>query len=111
MTRVLAIALLLRNLLKGALSSGLTTAWVILRRPGGTRPGFARLPYGDLSDGAATLLGALITLTPGTTAVDIDLERREILLHLLDMGQKEATFEAVERDFLVPVRALSGGGR
>jgi multisubunit Na+/H+ antiporter MnhE subunit len=110
-SRALAIVLLLWNFLKGALSSGLITARIIVRRPGVTRPGFARLSYGNLSDRAANLLGALITLTPGTTAVDIDLERREILLHLLDLDQKEATLAAIEQDFLVPMRALVGGGR
>jgi multisubunit Na+/H+ antiporter MnhE subunit len=72
------------------------------------QPGFARLAYGDLGPGGASLLGVLVTLTPGTTSLEIDTERREIRLHLLDASQAEATLAAIERDFARPLRALSG---
>jgi len=50
----------------------------------------------------------LVTLTPGTTSLDIDTERHEILLHLLDSRQTKATLAAIERDFVRPLRALFG---
>jgi multisubunit Na+/H+ antiporter MnhE subunit len=108
MRRLLALAMLGINFLKEVVVSGWVTARIILAGPRGLRPGFVRLAYGDLPEGAASLLAALVTLTPGTTVVDIDPERREFLMHLLDLDQAEATLAAIRRDFLAPIRALVG---
>lgn len=109
MTKLQALLLLILNLLKDLVSSGWTTARLILRPGKPPRSGFARLTYGDLPAPAANLLGALVTLTPGTTTLDIDLERGEMLLHLLDLEGAEATLAAIRRDFLTPIRTLLGG--
>jgi multisubunit Na+/H+ antiporter MnhE subunit len=108
MTRTWGLLLLLANLSKELALSGWSTARVILAPRGQVQPGFARLAYGDLGPGAASLLGVLVTLTPGTTSLDVDTERREIRLHLLDSRQAEATLAAIERDFVRPLRALFG---
>lgn len=108
MTRTRAILLLLANLLKELALSGWSTARVILAPRGQVQPGFARLDYGDLGPTTASLLGMLVTLTPGTTVLDINTERQEILLHLLDSCQAEATLAAIERDFVRPLRVLFG---
>lgn len=99
---------LLVNFMKELVLSGWATARVILAPRGQVQPGFARLDYGDLGPGAASLLGMLATLTPGTTSLAIDTERREILLHLLDASQAEATLAAIQRDFVRPLKILSG---
>jgi multicomponent K+:H+ antiporter subunit E/multicomponent Na+:H+ antiporter subunit E len=41
----------------------------------------------------------MITLTPGTTTIDIDLERREMLLHVLDASDLDGMLAAIRRDF------------
>ncbi len=51
---------------------------------------------------------ALVTLTPGTTAVAIDTQRRELLLHLLDLDQAEATIDEIRRDLAAPIARLTG---
>lgn len=109
MNRLLAVGRLGLNFLWEAIVSGWTTALIILRGGKALQPGFVRMPYGDLGDTAANFLGALVTLTPGTTTVDIDLERGELLLHLLDAKQAEATLASIRRDFLLPIRTLFGG--
>jgi len=109
MTRVGAALLLLANFLREVAASGWTTALLILRPGRGPQPGFARLPYDGLSDGGAAVLAALICLTPGTTAGDIDPQRREFLLHLLDADRTQAALDAIHRDFMGPVRILFGG--
>lgn len=109
MNRLCALCRLGANFLREAILSGWATALIILRGDRTLQPGLVHMPYGDLSDTAANVLGALVTLTPGTTAVDIDLERRELLLHLLDAKQAEATLASIRRDFLLPVRTLFGG--
>lgn len=109
MKKLLALAFLGFNFLKEAIASGWATARIILREGNQLQPGFVRMSYGDLSDSAANFLGALLTLTPGTTTIDIDLERREILLHLLDAEQAETTLASIRRNFMMPVRTLFGG--
>lgn len=108
MTRTRALLLLLASLLKELALSGWSTARVILEPRGQVQAGFARLDYGDLGPGAASLLGVLVTLTPGTTSLEIDTDRHEIRLHLLDASQTDATLAAIRRDFVAPLRALSG---
>jgi len=108
MTRPQALRRLLANFLKELALSGWATARVILAPRGQVQPGFACLDYGDLGPGAACLLGVLATLTPGTTSLEIDTERHEIRLHLLDASQTESTLAAIQRDFVRPLRVLSG---
>jgi multicomponent K+:H+ antiporter subunit E/multicomponent Na+:H+ antiporter subunit E len=99
---------LLVNLLKDLVLSGWSTARLILAPRDQVQPGFARLHYGNLGPGGASLLGVLVTLTPGTTCLEIDIERHEIGLHLLDASQTEATLAAIQRDFVAPLQILSG---
>jgi len=37
--------------------------------------------------------------------VSVDTERRELVLHLLDSRQAEATMADIRRDFLAPLQA------
>jgi multisubunit Na+/H+ antiporter MnhE subunit len=101
-----ALPLLAWHFLRDLVLGGVTTARrIVSRRP--VRPGLARLAYGELPEGAASVLGALICLTPGTTSVEIDTTRREILLHLLDADQAEETLAGIRQDFLEPLAALT----
>jgi len=87
--------------------SGWATMWLILAG-GGLRPGFARISYESASETGAVLLGLLITLTPGTTTLDIDPQRRGRLLHLLDTRDVEGALAAIRRDFVRPIDRLFG---
>jgi len=107
-TRPGALVLLAVRFLRDVVVSGWVTARIILQDPARLQPGFVRMPYGDLDETGAALLAALVTLTPGTTAVDLDPERREILLHLLDVRRSETVLEGIRRDFERPLRALFG---
>jgi multicomponent K+:H+ antiporter subunit E/multicomponent Na+:H+ antiporter subunit E len=49
----------------------------------------------------------MLALITGTTSLEIDTDRHEILLHLLDASQTGATLAAIEHDFVRPLRALS----
>ena len=72
----------------------------------------ANIPYiftgGDSATGAS-LVGALVNLTPGTSTVSIDLQSREMLLHLLDLERRDETVAAIQRDFIDPMLKLRGG--
>lgn len=113
MTRPVAAGLLLLRFLRALLVSGLHTAALILRtRPGqvATDSGFVRLGFAPMSAQGAALLGALVTLTPGSTTLDIDMERRELLLHLLDARQADAVVAGLRHDFESLLVVLFGTG-
>lgn len=109
MNRLSALIRLVFNFMKEVVVSGGITTLIILRGGKALKPGFVRMSYGGLGETAANFLGALVSLTPGTTTVDIDPERRELLLHLLDVTRAEQTVASIRRDFLQPVRTLFGG--
>lgn len=88
--------------------SGGSTGWLIVTGGGSLQPGFARLSYGEISETGAVALGLLLTLTPGTTTVDIDPVRRELLLHLLDTRDVEETLDAIRQRLVRPIRVLFG---
>jgi multicomponent K+:H+ antiporter subunit E/multicomponent Na+:H+ antiporter subunit E len=91
------LRLMLRFLWQCVLS-GLATARVILQREQPVA-GFVRMRFAPMSETGAALLGALVTLTPGSTVVDIDMQGRDLLLHLLDAGSADAVIASIRRNF------------
>ena len=109
-----SLALLLR-FLRAVVVSGWQTVRVILRAsgPGGERPpvGFVRIRFAPMSEQGAALLGCMISLTPGTTTIDIDMERHEMLLHMLDTTDVPAAVNGIRNDFERYLVILFGKGR
>lgn len=99
------VRLLLRFLFQ-VVTSGLTTAWSIVRPGRRPTPGLIRMRYDNLSEFGVTVMGCMITLTPGTTTIDIDTERKELLLHLLDAGNPERTIAKIRRQFERPLQRM-----
>jgi len=66
-------------------------------------PGFLRLPLDDLSDLEILLLSHSISLTPGTTTVDVDREQRELLIHALEADSPEETIAQIRSELLEPL--------
>lgn len=104
--RLVTVALLVGRFLWQVVTSGLTTAWLIVRPGPRPTPGLARVAFTDLSETGAALLGCLITLTPGTTTLDIDLTRGELLLHLLDASDPTGTAASIRAHFERPLQRL-----
>lgn len=96
--RPVVISRLLLRFAGHCLLSGIATARIILSR---TQPpaGVVQLHFAPMSSTGAAVLGALVTLTPGSTCIDIDPQQREMLLHLLDTREIETTFASIRRDF------------
>jgi multisubunit Na+/H+ antiporter MnhE subunit len=110
-SKLIAVLTLLWYFIRSMLASAWTTSLTILTASDAPRRGFARLDVADLNEAGMVLLGAMVTLTPGTSTVDIDLERRELLLHVLDSEDIEMTLSSIQREFLLPIRVLLGGGQ
>ena len=110
MTRLLVGAKLVLLFLSDVVRSGLSTAWLIVRPGPRPTPGLLRMPFSGLDARGASVLGAMITLTPGTTTLDIALDeesgRGELLPHLLDRSDPEAAARAIRRRFEAPLRRI-----
>ena len=94
------------------LASVVQTVAAIVRRglAIGTAPAatFVRIGFAPMSPQGAALLVCMISLTPGTTVIDIDLVRREMVLHMLDANNAAAEVDAIRRDFEPPLLAWFG---
>ncbi len=108
MSRAGAAAVLLVRFAWQVVWSGLTTGWLIVRPGRKPEPALVRMRYAPMSDAGAALLGCMITLTPGSTTIDVDTGRRELLLHLLDGRDPQAAVDGIRREFEPYVLRLFG---
>lgn len=106
-----ALVLLLR-FLKAVVLSGVQTVQVILRSSTGERlpppAALLRVRFAPMNEQGAAILGCMITLTPGTTTLDIDMEKRELLLHVLDASDPDGMVAGIRTDFEPGLVALFG---
>lgn len=111
MKRFLAGLVLAWRFFSAMLLSAWATSKTILLDKDAPHRGYARLDYGDLSEPGVMVLAAMVTLTPGTSTLDIDTAEHELLLHVLDTSDIEAVLEALRSEFLEPVRVVFGGAK
>jgi len=72
------------------------------------RPGFVEVPL-DLDDPfIATILGGIVTLTPGTVSIDIDMERRILHVHALDVPDAQALITEIKARYEAPLKEMFG---
>jgi multisubunit Na+/H+ antiporter MnhE subunit len=61
------------------------------------RPGLIRIPIGERSERGIAVSALATTLSPGSVFVDIDRERRELLLHVIDASDPDASRARLQR--------------
>ena len=108
MNKLRALLILFWRFPCAMLMSTWSTIRIILISSDAPRRSFVRFAYDDLNKTGVVLLAAMVTLTPGTSMIDIDLKSRELLLHVLDSEDIETALNAIRRDFLLPLRSLFG---
>lgn len=101
-----AILTLVPVFLFAVVAAGLDTLRVILWRRRAIAPGVAQYHFEGLSPQGAVALSYLVSLTPGTTSLDLDLANNALTVHLLDLGNREASFAQVRTQFERPLRAI-----
>jgi multisubunit Na+/H+ antiporter MnhE subunit len=111
MLRLKAAILLLMRLFSAMFLSAWTTSRTILLDSSARHRGCARFHYGDLDERGVIVLAAIITLTPGTSTLDIDRASQELLLHVLDTRDLDAMLDELRTKFLAPARVLFGGAQ
>lgn len=110
MNRPAAAVVLTCRFLVAVTRSGIQTTKTILWPDPGLAPGFIEYLFEPMTEVGATLLGSLITLTPGTTTVDIDMERGRLWVHILDVRGAQGARAEIRRDFEEPILVLFGTG-
>jgi len=108
MKRSVAALVIVWRLSTSVVASGWHIAWRILRRPRSMAPGFVDYEFQAMGVAATTLLACLISLTPGTTAVEVDAAAGRMRLHLLDTGNgaDRAALQDIRLRFEGVVRTL-----
>ena len=70
-------------------------------------PGFLEFPIEGLSDIEILMLSHSISLTPGTTSVEVDQERQILLIHALEAGNPEETRSEIKEQLLKPLLSFT----
>ena len=102
-----------------AVRLGLIVAWDIVtanfavaRRVlgpiGRLRPAFVEVPLDTTHPDAVALLASIITMTPGTVAVEVDEARGRILVHVLDLEDAAALVAEIKRRYERPLMEIVG---
>jgi multicomponent K+:H+ antiporter subunit E len=83
-------------------------ARLVLGPLAGLRPTFVRVPI-DISDPfVATLLGSIVSLTPGTVSIDIDRQNGTLLVHGLDIEDQAALIASIKSRYEAPLKEIFG---
>jgi multisubunit Na+/H+ antiporter MnhE subunit len=97
-----AIVLLLRFLWAVAVS-GIQTVRIILSSSLSLEDpppaSFVRVRFAPMDARGAAVLGCMITLTPGTTVIDIDMDEREMVVHMLNARESESLVRSIQLSF------------
>jgi multisubunit Na+/H+ antiporter MnhE subunit len=99
MRRVLVALVLLADFLWHVVTAGVSTAWLIVYRGSRVEPRIIRVSYTGVSEIGAAFYACMLSLTPGTTAIDFDPATRTLLLHVLDGPRAAATVAAARARF------------
>lgn len=72
------------------------------------RPAFIEVPI-DIDDPfVATLLGSIVSLTPGTVSIEIERQRRVLLVHALDVPDPAETVATIKSRYERPLKEIFG---
>ncbi|MFM9105432.1 MAG: Na+/H+ antiporter subunit E, partial [Chloroflexota bacterium] len=58
--------------------------------------GVVRVPYGARTPRGVAVSGVVLTLAPGSVLVDLDDERREMIVHAIDASDPQAVIDGIQ---------------
>ena len=107
MTRALAWLLVGATFVAELARSTVATIRAVLGDPGRLRPAILAVPLDVRSPGGTVLFADMVTLTPGTTSLEVSADGRTLFVHALDAPDQAAaiagmksTLEARAREVL-----------
>ncbi|MCC5792656.1 MAG: Na+/H+ antiporter subunit E [Legionellaceae bacterium] len=88
------------------IKANLRVAWDVLTPGLQAKPGLVYVPLDCSSDNEITLLGILISLTPGTLTLDVSEDKKKLLIHVMYL-QSEADFiRQLKANYERPIREI-----
>jgi multicomponent K+:H+ antiporter subunit E len=104
--RPLAAVRLFARVLVDIVVASWQVARLVLGPTARLRPAFLRVPI-DIDDAfVATILGSIVSLTPGSVSVEIERERRSLLIHALDVDDESALIERIKTRYEAPLKEV-----
>jgi multicomponent K+:H+ antiporter subunit E len=83
--------------------ANVVVARLVIGPPGRLRPAFIEVPLALEQPLAITLLGSIITMTPGTVSSDLSEDRRRLLVHVLDAPDPAALVAQIKARYERPL--------
>lgn len=104
--RALPAIRLLLVVLHDILVANIAVARIVVGPLGRIKPAFVDVPL-DLADAyVATILGSIITLTPGTVSLDIDMDARSLHVHALNVPDEAALVADIKSRYETPLKEI-----
>jgi multicomponent K+:H+ antiporter subunit E len=72
------------------------------------RPGFLEVPLDIADPFVATMLGSIVSLTPGTVSVDVDRERGVLIVHALHLPDAPEAASLIKSRYEAPLKEIFG---
>ena len=98
----------LARVLADIVVSSWQVARIVVAPLDGLRPGFVTVPLAVHDPYVATLLGSIVSLTPGTVAVDIDEERHLLLVHALHIDDEAELIATIKARYEASLKEIFG---
>lgn len=106
--RTLGFGLWLLSFARAFLVSNWVTLKIVLFTPKDQwAPGFVEYPIGDLKSWEVVVLAQCISLTPGTTSVEVRQEDGTLLIHALDSRDPAAITRSIDLELKAPLLAFT----
>lgn len=86
--------------------ANLVVARLILGPIGRLRPAFITLPLDLCDDFAIVVLTNTISLTPGTVSADLSIDRRSLLIHVLDVEDEAQLIAHIKYRYERPLQEI-----
>ncbi|WP_420642689.1 Na+/H+ antiporter subunit E [Candidatus Leptofilum sp.] len=105
--RVRLLIFFIGYFLRELVVSSLRVVVLVLSRRPAMQPAIIAIPLDVKSDAAITLLGNLITLTPGTLTLDVSTDHSTMYVHAIDVRDVEAFRAGIKNGFERRILELS----
>jgi multicomponent K+:H+ antiporter subunit E len=106
--RPVAGLLLFIRVMGDIILANIEVARQVLGPIGKLKPAFIEVPLAVEDTLVATMLGSIVSLTPGTVSIEIDTERRVLLVHALHVEDREATIQNIKSRYEAPLKEIFG---
>lgn len=95
--------LLFLRVLADIVVANVHVARLVLGPTGRLTPAFIEVPLTIRHPFVATVLGSIVSLTPGTVSVDIDQDRNVLLVHALDVSDEAQLVHNIKSRYEAPL--------